>query len=186
MVNRNIALIIASVLFLILGTNTKAQFSLQQAYPSLTFSSPVDLQYAPDGTDRVFVVEQSGVIRVFENNKNTTTTKVFLDITDRVTSGGETGLLGLAFHPDFANNGYFYVDYTTPNPLRTHILRFLIQRIRTVNRYLLKLHSHIRITMAEELSSVLTDTCTSVLVTAVPVETQTIMVRTARFFLEKF
>ncbi len=126
MVNRNIALIIASVLFLILGTNTKAQFSLQQAYPSLTFSSPVDLQYAPDGTDRVFVVEQSGVIRVFENNKNTTTTKVFLDITDRVTSGGETGLLGLAFHPDFANNGYFYVDYTTPNPLRTHISRFQV------------------------------------------------------------
>jgi glucose/arabinose dehydrogenase len=102
---------------------------MQQAYPNLpnlTFSSPVDLQYAPDGSDRIFVVDQSGIIKVFENNRNTTTTKIFLNITDRVTSGGETGLLGLAFHPDYADNGYFYVDYTTPNPLRTHISRFQV------------------------------------------------------------
>lgn len=115
------------VFLLIIFSNTaNAQFTMQQAYPNLTFSSPVDLQYAPDGTDRIFVVEQSGIIKVFENNGNTTTTKIFLNITDRVTSGGETGLLGLAFHPDYANNGYFYVDYTTPNPLRTHISRFQV------------------------------------------------------------
>jgi hypothetical protein len=123
--NRKIVLLFAAIL-IFMGTNTKAQYVLQQAYPNLTFSNPVDLQYAPDGTDRVFIVEQSGIIKVFENNGNTTTTKTFLDITDRVTSGGETGLLGLAFHPDFANNGYFYVDYTTPNPLRTHVSRFQV------------------------------------------------------------
>ncbi|HSD62140.1 MAG TPA: PQQ-dependent sugar dehydrogenase [Ignavibacteriaceae bacterium] len=104
--------------------NIKAQFSFQQAYPGLTFNSPVDLQYAPDGTDRVFVIEQSGIIRVFENNGHTTTTKVFLNIVDIVGSGGELGLLGLAFHPDYANNGYFYVDYTTHSPIRTHVSRF--------------------------------------------------------------
>lgn len=114
------------LLLIIFGNTTNAQFTMQQAYPDLTFSSPVDLQYAPDGTDRIFVVEQSGIIKVFENNGNTTTSKIFLNITDRVTSGGETGLLGLAFHPDYANNGYFYVDYTTPNPLRTHISRFQV------------------------------------------------------------
>lgn len=101
-----------------------AQFSFQQAYPSLTFSSPVDFQYAPDGTDRIFVIEQQGIIKVFENNGHTTSSKVFLNITDIVTSGGEMGLLGLAFHPDYANNGYFYVDYILSNPLRTHISRF--------------------------------------------------------------
>jgi glucose/arabinose dehydrogenase len=123
--NKKSALLFLALL-LILGKNMQAQFAIEQAYPNLTFSSPVDLQYAPDGTDRVFVVEQSGIIKVLENNRNTTTTKVFLDITDRVTSGGETGLLGLAFHPDYANNGYFYVYYTTPSPLRSHISRFQV------------------------------------------------------------
>ncbi len=123
--NRKIVLLFA-VILIFTGKNTIAQFTLQQAFPNLTFSSPVDLQYAPDGTDRIFVVEQSGIIKVFENNGGTTTYKTFLNITDRVISGGETGLLGLAFHPDYASNGYFYVDYTTPNPLRTHVSRFQV------------------------------------------------------------
>jgi glucose/arabinose dehydrogenase len=126
-VNKKFVLLFTILLLLILGTNVKAQFVLQQAYPNLTFSSPVDLQHSTDGTDRIFIVEQQGIIKVFENNRNTTTTKVFLNITDRVTSGGETGLLGLAFHPDYANNGYFYVDYTTfTDSLHTHVSRFQV------------------------------------------------------------
>ena len=85
------------VILILTGKNIDAQFNLQQAFPSLSFSNPVDMQYAPDGTDRLFVVEQSGTIKVFENNGNTTIVKTFLDITDRVTSGGETGLLGFSF-----------------------------------------------------------------------------------------
>lgn len=120
------ALILFAVILIFSGKNIKAQLTIQEAFPNLTFVNPVDLQYAPDGTDRIFILEQSGIIKVFENNGNTTEVKTFLDISDRVTSGGETGLLGLAFHPDFAANGYFYVDYTTPNPLRTHISRFQV------------------------------------------------------------
>ena len=123
--NKKILLLFATLL-IISGKNIKAQYTIQEAFPNLSFVNPVDLQYAPDGTDRIFIVEQSGIIKVFENNGNTTEVKTFLDITDRVTSGGETGLLGLAFHPDFASNGYFYVDYTTPNPLRTHVSRFQV------------------------------------------------------------
>ena len=63
---------------------------------------------------------------VFENNGHTTTAKTFLNIADRGVSGGERGLLGLAFHPDYATNGYFYVDYTTPDSLRTHVSRFQV------------------------------------------------------------
>jgi len=55
--------------------------------------------------------------------KNST---VFLDISARVQSGGEMGLLGLAFHPDYKNNGYFYVNYTKENPLETVISRFKV------------------------------------------------------------
>lgn len=105
-----------------------SQYSLQQAFPNLTFSSPVDIQSPNDDTDRMFVVSQTGIIYVFPNNKNVTSAKVFLNITDRVTSGGELGLLGLAFHPDYKNNGYFYVNYTAPNPRRSIIARYRVSQ----------------------------------------------------------
>ena len=101
-------------------------FTLEDAFPFLSFSNPVDLQTAKDGTNRLFVVEQQGRIIVFVNNRSTTTKKVFLDITDRVSWGGEMGLLGLAFHPQFSSNGYFYVNYTANNPRRTIISRFRV------------------------------------------------------------
>jgi glucose/arabinose dehydrogenase len=103
-----------------------AQYNFENAFPNLTFSNALDLQNTSDGTNRIFVLEQSGRIKVFPNDKSVSSTKTFLDITDRVTSGSETGLLGLAFHPDFENNGYFYVNYTASNPLRTIISRFSV------------------------------------------------------------
>ncbi len=114
------------IVIVLLSVSTKAQYNFEVAFPNLTFTNALDLQHAGDGSNRIFVVEQAGKIKVFPNQKNINTTKTFLDITDRVTSGGETGLLGLAFHPDFKNNGYFYVNYTAPNPLRTVISRFKV------------------------------------------------------------
>lgn len=113
-------------LLIISAISTNAQYNFQIAFPNLTFTNPVDLQNASDGTNRLFVVEQAGRIKVFPNNSSATTAKIFLDITDRVTSGGETGLLGLAFHPNYETNGYFYVNYTAPSPLRTVISRFQV------------------------------------------------------------
>jgi glucose/arabinose dehydrogenase len=72
-------------------------------------SNPVDVT-APAGDSRLFIVEQEGRIRIVENGA--LREAPFLDITDRVRSGGERGLLGLAFHPRFASNGHFYVNYT--------------------------------------------------------------------------
>jgi len=85
------------------------------AFPGLPmFTRPVFLTYAPDGTNRVFVVEQPGVIWVFENRADVTVRSRFLDITGPVDdSGNEMGLLGLAFDPGFATNHFFYVNYTT-------------------------------------------------------------------------
>lgn len=71
---------------------------------------PVDIQ-APPGDERLFIVEQEGLIRVVQNGQ--LLPLPFLDIRNRVgTAGSEQGLLGLAFHPRFAENGYFYVNYT--------------------------------------------------------------------------
>ena len=108
-------------------TNFSQPYNLENAFPNLSFSSPVFLTDAGDGTNRVFVVQQNGIIKVFPNASTITTSKTFLDITDRVASGGEMGLLGLAFHPDYSSNGYFYVNYTTNNPTRrTVIARFSV------------------------------------------------------------
>jgi len=72
--------------------------------------SPVDVATAGDGTGRIFVVEQGGTIRVVADDR--LAEDPFLDISDRLTSGGERGLLGLAFHPDFPTDPRFFVDYT--------------------------------------------------------------------------
>ena len=72
---------------------------------------PVDIRHAGDGSGRLFVAEQQGRIRILQNGQ--LQFEPFLDITDRVDDGqSEQGLLGLAFHPDFARNGFFYVNYT--------------------------------------------------------------------------
>lgn len=94
------------------------------AFPSLRFTSPIDIQHAGDGTDRLFIAEQAGVIRVFQNSAGSATATTFLDIRNKVISGGERGLLGFAFHPDFKTNGYVYVNYTRSNPLTSVIARY--------------------------------------------------------------
>ncbi|SHN07595.1 Glucose/arabinose dehydrogenase, beta-propeller fold [Cyclobacterium lianum] len=100
---------------------------LIDAFPNLTFTRPVDLQHAGDASDRLFVVEQRGRIMVFENAGQTDEAQLFLDLQDIVKDeGNEEGLLGLAFHPDYVDNGFFYVNYTAPNPSRTIISRFSV------------------------------------------------------------
>lgn len=72
-------------------------------------TSPVDLQFPNDGTGRMFVVQQRGSIRIVANG--TVASAPFLDITAKVNFGGEMGLLGLAFHPQFTQNHLFYIHY---------------------------------------------------------------------------
>ena len=97
------------------------------AFPNLTFLRPLSLQHSGDGSDRLFVVEQAGVISVFPNEPDVNERQVFLDIQARITDqSNEQGLLGLAFHPDFETNGYFYVNYTATSPERTVISRFSV------------------------------------------------------------
>ena len=88
----------------------------------------VAIRHAGDGTPRLFLVQQPGVIRVFDQKTATLLTTPFLDISALVDdTGNEQGLLGLAFHPDYENNGFFYVNYTRdpgPGLDRTVIARF--------------------------------------------------------------
>lgn len=77
-------------------------------------NSPVGMAFTGDGSGRLFVLEQAGVIRIIQDGEVLATP--FLDIVDQVGSGGnEQGLLGLAFHPAYPENGYFYINYTDRN-----------------------------------------------------------------------
>ncbi|OGF04610.1 MAG: hypothetical protein A2W00_02405 [Candidatus Eisenbacteria bacterium RBG_16_71_46] len=87
-------------------------------------AAPVYLT-APSGDPRLFVVEQDGRVLVLENGR--LRPQPFLDLRDRVRSGGEQGLLSLAFHPRYAENGFFYVDYTDRNG-DTRIERYRVSR----------------------------------------------------------
>lgn len=76
------------------------------------------------GDDRLFILEQAGRIRQY--NIVTNQTSLFLDMTSLTTFNGERGLLGLAFHPNYQQNGYFYVNYTNPNGSSSFISRFSV------------------------------------------------------------
>ncbi|HEY2818164.1 MAG TPA: PQQ-dependent sugar dehydrogenase [Casimicrobiaceae bacterium] len=93
--------------------------------PAITgLQSPVDVTHAHDATLRLFIVEQAGRIRIAKDGQLLATP--FLDLTSSVQSGGEQGLLGLAFHPRFRDNGLFFVNYTRRNDGATVIVRYRV------------------------------------------------------------
>ena len=103
---------------------TAAGLALQTVAAGL--ESPVHL-ISPPGDPRLFIVEQPGRIRVVKGGK--LLAAPFLDITDRVSYGGERGLLSLAFHPRYAENGVFFVNYTDRRG-DTQIERYRVSRDR--------------------------------------------------------
>lgn len=105
------------------AANTTAGVSAVNAFPNLSFDAPVFFAGLP-GTAQAVVVEQGGRIHRFDVDAQVVSTVVILDISSQVLFSGEQGLLGLAFHPDFANNGFFYVHYSASSPRRSVISRF--------------------------------------------------------------
>lgn len=86
-------------------------------------SQPVDLQCSPGDTSRLYVVEKTGTVRI--QKSGALLPRPFLDLSARVSRGSEQGLLGLAFHPQYASNGKFYVNYTD-GAGDTRIVEFLV------------------------------------------------------------
>ncbi len=94
--------------FLFIPRPLLAQIQLTPVVSGL--ASPVFVGNAGDGSNRLFIVEQAGIIKVLQPGSSTPT--VFLDIRTKVVSGGERGLLGLAFHPNYPTDRRFFVYYT--------------------------------------------------------------------------
>jgi glucose/arabinose dehydrogenase len=93
-------------------TACSAGLETPRAFANLTFSSPVAMLQAPNDASRWFVVEQGGRIRTFANDPDAAAAADFVDLTSRVHMDGETGLLGMAFHPAFATNGRVYLNFS--------------------------------------------------------------------------
>ncbi len=118
----NLRLLFATVA---LSAQSQPQVELERTFTNLSFNRPVDLQHFGEN---LYVVEQRGVIWQFTNDPNVQQRQQFLSITGRVnSSGNEQGLLGLAFHPSFRTNGYFFVYYTASGPQRTVVSRFSVK-----------------------------------------------------------
>jgi len=104
-------------------------FTVVNAFPNLSFSQPLDLQVATNESNRIYVAEKGGEIKVFDNDSSVTEVETFLDLGSIATSS-EQGLLGLAFHPNFQSNGHFYVHYT-PRSDVAFVSRFTVAQATT-------------------------------------------------------
>ena len=103
------------------GAQGSLTITLDDVVGGLT--NPVYLTHAGDGSGRLFVVEQAGKIRIVQDGSLLSIP--FLDIQNRVTSGGEMGLLSVAFHPSYKSNRRFFVNYTDRRPnLKTIVAEY--------------------------------------------------------------
>jgi glucose/arabinose dehydrogenase len=120
---KTLQIIIPLFLFLISCSNSSSQND-QSAGTLVPFATglPRTVCISHCGDSRLFITDQSGYIRIVDST-GTINTQPYLDIHQRVVYGGEQGLLGLAFHPQYSSNGYFYVNYIG-NGDSTHISRF--------------------------------------------------------------
>ncbi len=103
--------VLALILLTLSCSAQTGSYAVVPAFPDIFVGQPTDIRSAGDGTDRLFVADKTGKIYVFENDPAVTSTKTFLDLTSVVITPSEMGLLGIDFHPNYSENGYFYVNY---------------------------------------------------------------------------
>ncbi len=127
------AIAVALIVACALSIAPPARAALTREVVATGFSSPVHVTAPPGDTDRLFVVQRGGLIRIIDLNTNTILATPFLNVNSspntNVVTTGEGGLLSLAFHPEYATNGFMFVYYTTNLPVTgftTRVSRFTV------------------------------------------------------------
>ena len=94
--------------------SSTVSLALQRVFPALNFAAPILMLQEPASSDRWYVAEQGGTVYAFDNQPATSTRRVFIDVSGAIAGavGGEMGLLGMAFHPDWQTNRRAYLSYT--------------------------------------------------------------------------
>jgi len=118
-------LLLLALLLAAPGAPAQSGFAFERAFPRLSFERPLFLVAAPGDAGRLYVVTQGGLIHAFAAGADPASAPVFLDLRGKVSRRGEEeGLLGLAFHPDYARNGLFYVYYSGAGARRQVVAQF--------------------------------------------------------------
>jgi len=104
------------------------EIKLVPAFENIVVERPVSLQVPADGTDRHFLVEQTGKIKILPSGTDSAEAIVFMDMTDSigVEKDFEEGLLGLAFHPEYKENGKFYLAFSRQGPKRLTVAEYSV------------------------------------------------------------
>ena len=99
------------------------EINVTQTFKNQKIKLPVALAIPPDGTERLFLVQQFGKISILPKDRSSDEEITFLDVTDRplIKQQFEEGILGLAFHPDYAKNRKFYIYYSLQDPKHTRV-----------------------------------------------------------------
>ena len=95
-----------------------------RVFPNLTFELPIGLTYANDASNFLYVPEFAGRVRVFENDPAVDTAYVFLDLSEELGGSGGGEFYDVVFHPEYEDNGYFYVYYFTASPRQLLLVRY--------------------------------------------------------------
>lgn len=113
----------------VIGGESLPAVELRPAYPNWKLNRPLAMVEPPDGSKRLFVMEQGGKIFIAPQDRNGIEGKTFLDISDRrPLAQNEEGLLTFAFHPQFKSNGKFYIYYTQQSPKRNIVSEVLVSK----------------------------------------------------------
>ena len=131
-----LARLAAAFLVATVGSNALAdglpKLKTEVAFPNLKFDRPVALDYPRDGSNLLFVAEQhKGTIQSFPDEKDTTDVQEFFKLPDPMNKDNEEGLLGLAFHPKYKQNGEFFVYYSAHDTVNgKHERRSVVSRFK--------------------------------------------------------
>ena len=111
---------------------SEIKVGVRRVFPGVQIRRPIVVTHANDGSDRIFVASQLGVVHILENDEEAEESITFLDIEDQVVYNdkqNEEGLLGMAFHPKYKKNGQLFIYYTTKSaPLTSVISRFTVSK----------------------------------------------------------
>jgi glucose/arabinose dehydrogenase len=112
--------------------SSEINVGVRRVFPGVEIRRPIVVTHANDGSDRIFVASQLGVVHILENDEEAEESLTFLDIEDQVVYNdkqNEEGLLGMAFHPKYKDNGQLFIYYTTKSaPLTSVISRFTVSK----------------------------------------------------------
>jgi glucose/arabinose dehydrogenase len=123
-VRLTVLLFLSFVILTIGSTPAGAQTNITITLVAPNIVRPVAIANAGDGSGRLFFVQQGGQILVYDGTQVLPTP--FLDVSGLIISGGERGLLGLAFHPNYSNNGYFFIFYTATGTGALTVVRYTV------------------------------------------------------------